>query len=142
TDTTGVLLDGDADGSAGGDYVGSFTVNTAPTFGQVQQVFTNNCAFSGCHAGASPQQGMDLSEGQAYANIVNVPSQEMPSLDRIEPGDPDNSYLVRKIEGTGLLERMPAGSPPLSDATIQLIRDWVSAGAPNNPQVPDPGGIY
>jgi len=142
TDTTGVLLDGDADGTPGGDYVGSFTVNTAPTFGQVQQVFTANCAFSGCHAGATPQEGMNLSEGQAYANIVNVPSNQMPGLDRIEPNDPDNSYLVRKIEGTGLLQRMPAGSPALPDATIQLIRDWVSAGAPNNPQVPDPGGIY
>jgi len=142
TDTTGVLLDGDGDGTPGGDFVGTFTVNTAPTFGQVQEVFTANCAFSGCHAGATPQEGMNLSSGQAYASIVNVPSNQMPGLDRIEPNDPDASYLVRKIEGTGLLQRMPAGSPPLPAATIQLIRDWVSAGAPNTPQVPDDGGIY
>lgn len=142
TDTSGVLLDGDADGTAGGDFVGSFTVNTAPTFGQVQQVFTQSCALSGCHAGSAPQQGMNLSVGVAYANIVNVPSSEMPSLDRIEPDDPDNSYLVRKIEGTGLQGRMPLGGAPLSQQTIQLIRDWVSAGAPNNPEVPNPGGIY
>lgn len=142
TDGTGVLLDGDNDGTAGGDFVGTFTVNTAPTFGQVQTVFTNSCALSGCHAGAAPQEGMNLSQGQAYANTVNVPSNQMPSLDRIEPNDPDNSYLVRKIEGTGLLQRMPAGGDPLPPETIQLIRDWVSAGAPNNPQVPDPGGIY
>ncbi|MGE0621496.1 MAG: CHRD domain-containing protein [Pseudomonadales bacterium] len=142
TDTTGVLLDGDADGTPGGDFVGSFTVNTAPTFGQVQAVFTASCALSGCHAGATPQEGMDLSAGQAYAAIVNVPSNQMPALDRIEPNDPDNSYLVRKIEGTGLLQRMPAGGPALPDATIQLIRDWVSAGTPNNPEVPDAGGIY
>lgn len=142
TDATGVLLDGDADGTPGGDFVGSFTVNTAPTFGQVQEVFTASCAVSGCHAGATPQEGMNLSIGQAYASIVNVPSNQMPALDRIEPNDPDNSYLVRKIEGTGLLQRMPAGSPPLPAATIALIRDWVSAGAPNTPQIPDPGGVY
>jgi hypothetical protein len=75
---------------------------------------------------------MNLSQGQAYANIVNVQSNQMPSLDRIEPNDPDNSYLIRKIEGTGLLQRMPAGGSPLPAATIQLIRDWTAAGAPNN----------
>jgi hypothetical protein len=142
TDTAGVLLDGDGDGAAGGDFTGSFTVNTAPTLGQVQEVFTANCAFGGCHGGGTPREGMSLVAGQAYADIVNVPSNQVPSLDRIEPGDPDASYLIDKIEGTGLLQRMPAGGDPLPPATIQLIRDWVSAGAPNNPVIPDPGGIY
>ncbi|MEJ2088657.1 MAG: CHRD domain-containing protein [Gammaproteobacteria bacterium] len=132
TDPAGVLLDGDVDGSPGGDFIASFTLDSAPTFTQVQAVFTQNCALSGCHGGATPQEGMNLSQGQAYANIVNVQSNQMPSLDRIEPNDPDNSYLIHKIEGTGLLQRMPAGGSPLPAATIQLIRDWTAAGAPNN----------
>jgi hypothetical protein len=142
TDTASVLLDGDGDGAAGGDFTGSFTVNTAPTLGQVQQIFTANCAFGGCHGGGTPREGMSLVAGQSYADIVNVPSNQVPSLDRIEPGDPDASYLIDKIEGTGLLQRMPAGGDPLPPADIALIRAWVSAGAPNNPVVPDPGGVY
>ena len=117
-------------------------MNTAPTLGQVQQIFTENCAFGGCHGGGAPREGMSLVAGQTYSNTVNVPSVQMPSLDRIEPGNPDASYLIDKIEGTGLLQRMPAGADPLPPASIQLIRDWISAGAPNNPVIPDPGGIY
>jgi hypothetical protein len=131
TDTAGVLLDGDADGSPGGDHVVSFTVDQAPTFTQVQEVFTQNCAFSGCHGDVNTQEGMNLTAGQAFANIVNVPSNQS-GLDRIEPDRPDDSYLIRKIEGTGAGQRMPAGAPALPPATIQLIRDWTAAGAPNN----------
>ena len=132
TDQSGVLLDGDANGTQGGDHVASFTVDTAPTFTQVQAIFTANCAFSGCHGGASPAEGMSLAAGQAFGNIVDEPSNQS-GLDRIEPFEPDNSYLIRKLEGTGSQQRMPAGgAPPLPPAEIQLIRDWTSAGAPNN----------
>ena len=59
----------------------------------VQPIFTGNCALSGCHAGATPVQGQNLSSGQAFSNIVNVQSNES-SLLRVAPGDPDASYLV------------------------------------------------
>jgi hypothetical protein len=103
----------------------------------VQPIFTANCALSGCHAGASPQLGQNLSAGNAYASIVDVPSQEVPVLDRVEPGDPDRSYLVNKIEGTaaavgGVETRMPLGQDPLPQSDIDLIRAWIAAGAPNN----------
>jgi hypothetical protein len=103
----------------------------------IQPIFTANCALSGCHAGAAPQQGQNLSAGNAYANIVNVASREVPALDRVEPGDPANSYLVHKIEGTAALvggedTRMPLGLEPLPQADIDLIRAWIAAGAPNN----------
>ena len=38
--------------------------------------------------------------GQAFSNIVNVPSMQNPNLDRVEPNEPGNSYLVHKVEGT------------------------------------------
>ena len=103
----------------------------------IQPIFTANCALSGCHSGTNPQQGMNLSSGQAYANIVNVASLELPSMDRIEPSDPDNSYLVNKIQGThvdvgGSGSRMPLGRAPLTQATIDQIREWVADGAPDN----------
>ncbi|MDD5563804.1 MAG: hypothetical protein PHQ91_08835 [Thermoanaerobaculaceae bacterium] len=104
------------------------------TFTRVQnEVFTGNCAIAGCHAALGAREGMNLSAGAAYANIVRVPSLERPDLSRIEPGDPDRSYLVKKLRGdpdiTGL--RMPDGGT-LSPAQIQLVIDWTRRGAPND----------
>lgn len=137
TDRAGLVLDGDADGAPGGDFVATFTVDAAAraaTLSQLQaDVFTPSCAFSGCHGGASPAQGMNLSDGETFANVVGVPANEVPSLNRVEPGDPDASYLVRKIDGTASVGgRMPLGRPPLSNAQIQAVRDWVAAGAEDN----------
>ena len=69
-------------------------------------------------------------QDNSYANLVNVASHEVPSLKRVEPGDPDNSYLVQKIEGTAAVGgRMPLGRAPLTAAQIALIRQWISEGA-------------
>ncbi len=122
-----------------GNPIGS-TLPTADTItlsGDVQPIFTANCAFAGCHAGSSPALGQNLSAGQTYAAVVNVPSQEVPSLLRVHPSFPDSSYLVHKIQGTqgsvgGSGGRMPLGGAPLTDEDIATIRAWIAAGAPNN----------
>jgi hypothetical protein len=80
---------------------------------------------------------MSLVAGQTYANTVNVPANELQSMDRIEPNQPDQSYLIRKIEGTqaaagGSGSRMPLGGAALSQADIDTIRGWITAGALNN----------
>jgi hypothetical protein len=98
-------------------------------------VFTPICSV--CHQGAGAPEGMQLSAGVSYDMIVGVPSQEQPELDRIEPGNPDNSYLVQKIEGVAATgAQMPDGCPVtqpcLDQATINAIVQWVSDGAPNN----------
>jgi len=102
----------------------------------VQPIFTANCAFSQCHAGDDPEQGMNLAAGQAYSNVVNVPSVQVPRLLRIDPNRPDSSYLVIKLEGRagavgGVPTQMPLGGM-LTSAQIDTIRAWVSGGAPNN----------
>lgn len=104
--------------------------------GAVQPIFTRNCAFAGCHAGATPQMGMDLSAGAAYANIVGVASVQLPSMDRVVPEQPDSSYVVLKLEGTagtvgGVGTRMPLGGQ-LTTAQIDTIRVWISGGALEN----------
>ena len=108
--------------------------NAAISFSaDVQPIFTRSCARSGCHAGAVLSQGLSLEEGKSYDLLVGVPSAEDPSLARVEPGDSDLSYLIKKIEGTGLGDRMPADGPPyLPDGEIQLIRDWIDQGAPRD----------
>lgn len=100
----------------------------------VQPVFSSNCAFSGCHAGASPKAGLNLSAGQAYANIVGVAATELSSMNRITAGDPANSYLIHKLNNTqgtvgGSGARMPLGGA-LSATEIQTITKWVQDGAP------------
>lgn len=104
---------------------------------QVQPILTDRCAFSGCHASTSPAADQSLAEGLAYVNVHDIPSQELPSMDRVEPGEPDQSYLVHKIQGThldvgGTGLRMPRGQEPLSDDQIRLIRAWIEQGARNN----------
>lgn len=104
---------------------------------QIQPILTDRCAFGGCHASTSPAAGQSLAEGLSYMSTVNVPSEELPSMHRVEPGDPDQSYLVHKIQGThldvgGSGLRMPRGQEPLSDDQIQLIRNWILQGARNN----------
>jgi hypothetical protein len=101
---------------------------------QVQGIFTSNCALSGCHVGQGAQQGMDLSAGSAYNNIVNVKSKENPSFNRVTPFKSDSSYLYFKISGIGSFSgsRMPYGRPPLSTADIEIIKSWIDQGASNN----------
>lgn len=100
----------------------------------VQPIFTGNCAFSGCHAGSNPEQGMNLGASRAFGSVVNVAARELPSMNRVTPNQPDNSYLVHKVQDThmdagGSGNRMPLGRSPLSQSDIDLIRAWIQAGA-------------
>jgi hypothetical protein len=104
------------------------------TFTRVQnEIFTPTCAALGCHDPLGRQQQLILKAGQAYAMTVGVPSTENPGLLRVAPNDPVNSYLYRKITSSGITgDRMPQGSPPLTDTQIKLVRDWIRRGAPND----------
>ena len=100
-----------------------------PTLASIQaNVFTPIC--TNCHAGAAAPNGLRLEAGMSHAMLVNVPSVEVPAIPRVAPGNPDNSYLVQKIEGTAAVGgRMPLGGQPLSADTIAAIRQWITDGA-------------
>jgi hypothetical protein len=106
------------------------------TFAQVQaQVFTPTCAKAGCHAASAASGGLVLEAGRSYGEIVNRPAVGNASLDRIEPGDPGRSYLIKKLRGdpdiTGA--PMPLDNPgSLTQEQLDGIAGWVLAGAPNN----------
>lgn len=111
------------------------TPDTDPSFASdIQPIFNSFCATSGCHDNAnSTGTGLILTSGNSYDNLVSVASIEVASLNLVEPGEPDNSYLVGKIEGTQAVgDRMPQGRSPLSAENIQLIRTWIEQGAENN----------
>ena len=103
----------------------------APDLASIQaNVFTPRCATSGCHSGGGAPQGLSLDAGSSFANLVEVASNEVPSLFRVAPGDPDASYLIRKLQGEAAVgARMPLIGPPLPQSTIDVIREWISSGA-------------
>ena len=81
----------------------------------------------GCHGGSG---GLTL-RGDFEVNTVNVPALGA-GLDRIEPGDPDSSYLFHKLRGTqrdvgGGGNRMPLGGPFWADWELERLRLWILA---------------
>ena len=105
------------------------SVPLTPDFASIQSnVFTPVC--SPCHSGAGAPQGLRLDAANSYAALVGVPSSEVSSLLRVEPGAPDSSYLVQKLEGRAAVGgRMPLDQPALPQATILVIRQWIQDGA-------------
>ena len=101
-----------------------------PDFKSIQDnVFTPICTK--CHIGSGAPQGLQLDAAHSYSLLVGVPSTEQPSVLRVKPGDPDNSYMVQKIEGAPGISgvRMPFGGPYLPQSTIDVIRTWITNGA-------------
>jgi hypothetical protein len=123
-DGTGLDENGRPIGEGGGGG-GGLTAD----FASIQaNVFTPIC--TACHAGAGAPLGLRLEEGASYALLVNAPSSEVPGLLRVNPGDPDSSYLIQKLEGTAAVGgRMPLGGTPLPAETIAVIRQWITEGA-------------
>jgi hypothetical protein len=94
-------------------------------------VFTPICVR--CHSGAGAPEGLALDAAHSYALLVGVPSNEDAGLLRVKPGVPDSSYLILKLQGSpGIVGvQMPFGGPPLPQATLDVIRQWITNGAPN-----------
>jgi hypothetical protein len=105
----------------------------ATTFGDVWDILSvSRCPI--CHTGGSPPAGLNLSnEDTAFTQLVGVNATECsPSRARVQPGNPDASYLVNKLAGVDLCagQRMPIGGPFLADAELDVVRTWVASGAP------------
>jgi len=119
------------------------TPSLEPTFASIQHdIFESTdsagrSAWINCHTavGRTPAGGLNLTHDVAYSQIVNVVSPRKAGAMRIAPGDPNNSYLIQKLEGaSGIVGvRMPANGPPyLTEGQMSIIRRWVEIGAPNN----------
>jgi hypothetical protein len=113
---------------------GSTALPLSDDFESLQEnIFTPICSV--CHVGASAPQGLRLDAANSYNLLVGVPSTEVPSILRVKPGDPDNSYIIQKLEGHAAVgAQMPFGCPTsqpcLSTSTIAFVREWITNGAP------------
>ncbi len=85
----------------------SYSASIAP-------VMTQYCAYSGCHAGAAPASGIDLS---------SYPGVQVIGL---------NGKLGAVIEHRSGFSAMPKNGSKLPDCTIAKIRVWVRNGAKND----------
>ena len=103
-----------------------------PTLSSIQSVvFDASCI--GHHGDHATEAGLDLTTGQSYSNLVNVPSTQV-ALNLVTPNDAENSYLIHKLDGrAGMVgDLMPVGAAALSTAQIDVIKQWINAGAQNN----------
>ncbi len=108
---------------------GSGTVPLSADFASIQaNIFTPICSV--CHIGGGAPEGLRLDAANSYNLLVGVPSTEVPSLLRVKPGDPVNSYIIQKLQGHAAVgAQMPFGGPYLSADTIAFIQQWITNGA-------------
>ncbi len=103
----------------------------------LQPIFDTYCVQ--CHLLESAQGGLVIENGGAWANLVNVDSTQT-AMKRVNPGNPEGSYLSHKLRGTHLQvggsgQPMPYGSEAsagISAEAVELIDRWISEGATDN----------
>jgi hypothetical protein len=101
---------------------------------QVKGVIDHICDNAECHGlGGSGVAFLAFTAGNEFTDIINVPSTERPSMLRVKPGDPDNSYVFHKLNCDGFIidACMPLGIQGPS-AFAQMFHDWIEAGAPTD----------
>ena len=109
----------------------------------VRPIFDSSYGCSGCHDVAGPNGslvlGGNVSGADIVAGLVNVDALDGPGFKYVVPGDPDNSWLYKKITGktsdctasaciTGPMP--PDTQPDVSAADAATIRQWILMGAP------------
>lgn len=106
-------------------------------FADTQALFDLRC--SPCHDQGNQRRRIVVRE---YDNIVNQPSPAT-GMPYITPGDPDNSWIYRKITNTQAAVCQAASVPTrncggimptnqgtaLTQQQIDDVRDWITAGA-------------
>ena len=131
-----------------GTKCGSFTSGgTTPSSIYVTQVYPvwGSKGCNGCHVGSAPSGGLNLQASNKPLSDANTTfpqiiqsSTELPSMKRIAPFDPANSYLDHKVKNThlgvgGAGSVMPpgcTGGTCLSSTEIGTLVNWINLGAP------------
>jgi hypothetical protein len=75
----------------------------------------------GCHSGGDPKGGLNLDTvATLMAGGASGPA--------VVPGQPDESLLIQVLTGASE-PAMPKGERPLAAAKVQVLRQWILAGA-------------
>ncbi len=123
------------------------------TLGDIQLLFNGSCTFSSCHDASSPAANLDLSGSASdiYNALVGQNPVNPSALGKgyrlVDPGQPENSFLLRKLARSAWDDYYPLeageGNPmpssgALAHEDIELVRQWIQFGAPASGQVVDP----
>ena len=95
------------------------------TFNQnLQPILTERCALSGCHVANGPHD-IDF---RTYQSFLAGGDEGAVFI----PGNAEGSEIIKEI----VSGNMPPGGPPLSEAQIQLFKDWINQQ--DSSDFPDP----
>lgn len=111
---------------------GQYLASEPPTFTRdIQPILDPNCYD--CH-------GFNIWKWMAtYESIMAYVSDIEPTrgIPIVYPSKPDSSVLIWRLEGRlpsgEEINYMPSGFDPLDADTIQMIREWIRNGAPDDP---------
>lgn len=116
------------------------TTAYASTFDAIQSIVFEGygCDNAICHDANAPQNGLDLTAGNSYANLVGTPSQAAPGVARVQPGDHELSVLYDRLHA-GTFGGVPlfGGSPmptggALTAEHLEALELWIRGGAPED----------
>jgi hypothetical protein len=101
------------------------------------EVFALRCGQASCHSDATRAGGLVLVGADVFDQLVGVladnPAARAAGALRVVPDDPDQSFLVRKLDGdlaAGEGLPMPFGGAAIPAEEVARIRDWIAGGAP------------
>ena len=113
-----------------------------------ENIFDKSCASSTCHAAPANSFGLNLTYGLSYENLVgrasNNPAAAAAGMKLVDPGNPENSFLLTKLMGPTAPElgtRMPFGGGTIHNGKIDAVRMWIEAGAPQTGKIPGIGDL-
>jgi hypothetical protein len=100
---------------------------------QVLPILMRECSY--CHMREDNYGYLVIEGAQSWSNLVNVPASELPAMNRVEPGNPEQSYLWLKLSGKfieagGSGWAMPFN--PMLAADKAIVHDWIEQGALDN----------
>jgi hypothetical protein len=112
----------------------------------VAPIFKQSCAFSTCHgATTGTANGVFLGSDSARVRtgLLSEQPSELPSMPFVTPGDPRQSYLMRKMDASqcaldaqctdgSCQGSMPKDQDSLPVETRDVVRRWIAQGAQDN----------
>jgi len=111
----------------------------------VMPIFKGSCAFTACHGLQGSNNGVYLGDDidAVHESLFNRRSAELPTMPFVTAGDPNASYLQKKIDGSQCIldaqcvDRtcglpMPKDDDMLPIQMRDTIRRWIAQGAKND----------
>lgn len=132
-----------------GEYTppASFDPNTPQvTFSRDVFPLFDTCSGNDCHGTPNNQNHVFVSPSDprsTVSGLVNVPSKKLPSMVYVKPGDPNASFLMKKLDGSHCAldkqcvggtcgDQMPNKETQMSVEERDKVRRWIAQGAKND----------